>query len=159
MLKKSFLKIAVIHMSPLFDWRNKETLVIFELTSLKDNDFPFFLTEKIDAVEKSLSSKYVIQPSYIYHSYLIWFMKTFPFKGIGNEVLRIFKKSALAFSLLYNELELTLLNCFPTESYLPLYELVLNIMVKQQCFRHKQNMLFLKMKQKLIYFDTLKQKT
>lgn len=49
----------------------KVSLAIFELTSLKDNDFPFFLTEKIDAVEKSLSSKYVIQPSYIYHSYLI----------------------------------------------------------------------------------------
>lgn len=48
----------------------KVSLVIIELTSLKDKDFPF-LTEKIDAVEKSLSSKYVIQPSYIYHSYLI----------------------------------------------------------------------------------------
>lgn len=30
-----------------------------------------------------------------------------------------FKKSAPAFSLLYNELELPLLNCFPTGSNLP----------------------------------------
>lgn len=79
-------------------------------------------------------------------------------KGIGNEVLPIKKKSAPACSPIYNELELPLLNYFPTGCNLPLDVLFLNIMVKKQCFRGKQNMLCIKMK-RYLYICVNKQVT